>query len=308
MIIDDWKKEAERLKFDEGLSWTAVYREMKPYFPDLTDKQIEEKVRRALRSSEKYHAAPVPRTSKDRFAYSSDGEVHLYIISDVHIGAHGFDERAFRKYLAEIEGDSKAAVIVLGDLIDNATQGSKAYVYRELYKPGLYVSDAAELIKQNNIGKGGRQEDIYQWFAPVDLDNKSSQTGKSTLDILRESGIPFVKVSNRKVDGCVNMHEWLRPYQDEQEIWTAPLTFFSTCHNAINSISSIQCDDKDPNIFSDTPHDLTHAVTSIMYFTSGRPRGNKAPGVEKYPINSLEARVQKNLDRLTRKTRRSYNW
>lgn len=185
---------------------------------------------------------------------------------------------------------------------------NKAYVYRELYKPGLYVSEAAELIKKYNIGKGGQQENIYQWFAPVDLDNKNSQTGKSTLDLLRESGIPFVKVSNRKVDGCVNMHEWLRPYQDEQEVWTAPLMFFSTCHNVINSISSIQCDDKDPNIFSDTPHDLTHSVTSIMYFTAGRPRGDKLPGVEKYPINSLEARIQKNFDRLTKKTRRSYNW
>lgn len=146
MIIDDWKKEAERLKFDEGLSWTAVYREMAPYFPELTDKQVEEKVRRALRDSKRYHAAPVPRTSKDRFTYSSDEEVHLYIISDVHIGAHGFDEKAFRRYLAEIEGDSKAAVIVLGDLIDNATQGSKGCVFSQRMMPQKQVEKVIELL------------------------------------------------------------------------------------------------------------------------------------------------------------------
>ena len=185
---------------------------------------------------------------------------------------------------------------------------NKAYVYRELHKPGLFVSEAVEMLKKYNVGKNGQQEKIYQWFAPSDLDNKNSQTGKSTLDILRESGIPFIKVSNRKVDGCVNMHEWLRPYQDEQKAWTAPLTFFSTCVNVINCISSIQCDEKDPNVFSDTPHELTHSVTAIMYYTAGRPRAGKEAVVEKHPVNSLEYRIEKNLDRLTRKSRRSYNW
>jgi phage terminase large subunit len=185
---------------------------------------------------------------------------------------------------------------------------NKAYCYRELHKPGLFVSEAAELIKKYNVDEHGQQEKIYQWFAPNDLDNKNSQTGKSTLDLLRESGLPFIKVSNRKVDGCVCMHEWLRPYQDEQEIWTSPLTFFTTCVNVINSISSIQCDEKDPNIFADQPHELTHSVTAIMYFTAGRPRSGKEATIEKYPVNSLEYRVQKNLDRLTKKTRRTYEW
>jgi len=182
---------------------------------------------------------------------------------------------------------------------------NKAYAYREIHKPGLFVSEAMELIKKSNVDENGKQETIYQWLAPIDLDNKNSQTGKSTLDIMRESGIPFVKVSNRKVDGCVNMHEWLKPYQDEQEAWTSPLMFFSTCINAVNCISSIQCDDTDPNVFSDTPHELTHSVTAIMYFTAGRPRSGKEQIVNNLPINSLEYRVQKNLERLTKKTRRA---
>jgi phage terminase large subunit len=185
---------------------------------------------------------------------------------------------------------------------------NKAYVYREKCKAGLYVSEAAELIKKYNVDENGQQEKIYQWLAPNDLDNKNSQPGKSALDIFRENGLPFVKVSNRKVDGCVCMHEWLRPYQDEQEVWASPLTFFTTCTQAINSISSIQCDEKDPNIFADQPHELTHSVTAIMYFTAGRPRSGKEVVAEKYPVNSLEYRVQKNLDRLTKKTRRTYDW
>lgn len=146
MIIDDWKKEAERLKFDEGLSWTAVYREMAPYFPELTDKQVEEKVRRALRNSKRYHAAPVPRKSRDHFTYSSDDEVHLYIVSDVHIGAHGFEERAFQRYIAEIESDPLAAVIILGDLIDNAVQGSKGCVFSQRMMPQKQIERVIELL------------------------------------------------------------------------------------------------------------------------------------------------------------------
>ena len=183
---------------------------------------------------------------------------------------------------------------------------NKAYGYKEIHEPGLYVSQATELIKKCNVDGDGQQENIYQWFAPSDLDNKNSQTGKSTLDLLRESGIPFVKVSNRKVDGCVNMHEWLRPYKDEQEQWTAPLTFFPNCVHAIDAISSIQCDDKDPNVFADQPHEPTHAVTAIMYFTAGRPRSGKETKVEQFPVDSAEYRVQKNLEKLRKKTRRNY--
>ena len=185
---------------------------------------------------------------------------------------------------------------------------NKAYCYREIHKSGLYASDAAKMLLEYNVDENGQQEKIYQWFAPNDLDNKNSQTGESTLDVLRSYGIPFTKVSNRKVDGCVCMLEWLKPYEDEQHVMTAPLTFFSTCVNVINCISSIQSDDKNPNVFADDPHELTHSVTAIMYYTAGRPRSGKEAVVEKFPVNSAEYRVQKNLERLTKKARRSNYW
>ena len=146
MIIDDWKKEAERLKFDEGLSWTELYREMKPHFPELTDKQIEEKVRCALRRSERYHAPTVPSKSADHFVYCSDNDVHLYIVSDVHLGAHGFQKKEYLKYLKTIENDPLAAVIVLGDLLDNATQGSKGCVFSQRMMPQKQIEQSIEYL------------------------------------------------------------------------------------------------------------------------------------------------------------------
>ena len=144
-MIIDWKTEAECLKFDDGLSWTELYAAMKPHFPDLTDKQIEEKVRGALRNSTRYHANK-PTGNNTHFFYSSDNEVHLYIISDVHKGAHGFQKKAFKKYIKTIENDPLSIVIVLGDLIDNATQGSKGCVFSQREMPQKQIETIIELL------------------------------------------------------------------------------------------------------------------------------------------------------------------
>jgi len=52
-----WVDEAIRLRFTVGLSWTELAREMQPFFPDLTEKQVWERVRTRLRESEEYKAA-----------------------------------------------------------------------------------------------------------------------------------------------------------------------------------------------------------------------------------------------------------
>jgi UDP-2,3-diacylglucosamine pyrophosphatase LpxH len=143
--MQDWRKIAEQLKFDEGLSWTELTKKMLPVFPELSETQVLEKVRRALRSSERYHAEK-PNGSKTHFFYESTDEVHLYIISDAHIGAHGFDKKAFTKYIAEIQSDDRAIVVILGDLIDNATQGSKGCVFSQRVMPQKQIENIIELL------------------------------------------------------------------------------------------------------------------------------------------------------------------
>lgn len=141
----DWREEAEQLKFDNGLSWKEVYASLGHYFPELSDKQIEEKIRSALRKSERYHAN-VPKGNKDHFTCSSNDEIHLYIVSDVHCGAHGFDKKAFVNYINHIRDDDKAAVIILGDLIDNATQGCKGCVFSQRVSPQKQIENIIEML------------------------------------------------------------------------------------------------------------------------------------------------------------------
>ncbi len=141
----DWKAEAEKLKFEVGLSWTELAKEMSPFFPELSETQVLEKVRRALRSSERYHAEK-PKVSKTHFFYESKDEVNLYIISDVHVGAHGFDSKSFLNHVARIDADDKAAVVILGDLIDNATQGSKGCVFSQRMMPQKQIEKIIEML------------------------------------------------------------------------------------------------------------------------------------------------------------------
>ncbi len=186
---------------------------------------------------------------------------------------------------------------------------NKAYVYREVYQSGLLISDAAKLLKEKN-----GDDKIYSYSAPPDLWNRQRETGASTAELFMQNGIPLIKAGNNRVQGWYNLKEWLKPYDDEQGHKTAPLTFFKTCPNIIRCLPQLQCDydpikqTGDPNDVSDTPHELTHGPDAIRYWTASRPRGGKEPDKTGAPIGSMEYRVQKNLDRLTKKTRRVHEW
>ena len=143
----------------------------------------------------------------------------------------------------------------------------RAYVYRELYKPGLIVSAAAEQILLNTPPG----EPIFEYIAPPDLWNKHNDSGKSTAELMAEMGIFLVRSSNNRVQGWYNLREWLKIYNDEQDRPCANLRFFNTCPNLIRCLTAIQYDRDNPNDVSDTPHELTHAPDAIRYFVSSRP-------------------------------------
>lgn len=143
----------------------------------------------------------------------------------------------------------------------------RAVCYREIYEPGLLVSQAAERLKAA-IPEG---EKICSYFAPPDLWNRHSDTGKSTAEIFMEHGVPLTKVSNNRVSGWQNVAEWLEPFRDEQDVLTAGVRFFPNCCNIIRCLPALQFDEKDPNDTANEPHELTHAPDALRYFLAGRP-------------------------------------
>jgi phage terminase large subunit len=142
----------------------------------------------------------------------------------------------------------------------------RAYVYREVYKSGLIITDAIKTIKEMTPG----DETISQWIAPPDMWNRRQDTGKSVADIFGEHGIYLTKASNNRVQGWYNLKEWLQVKTDEYGKKTAALRIFKNCNNLIRCLPAVQYDTKDPNDVAREPHELTHSVDAIRYWCAGR--------------------------------------
>ena len=142
----------------------------------------------------------------------------------------------------------------------------RAFVYRELYEPDLIISQAAQHILHRNGG-----ESLEAWYAPPDLWNRRQDTGRSVADIFAESGIPLAKAQNNRVQGWLDLKEWLKPVRDESGSESAALRFFSCCPNLIKSIPALQVSSKNPSDCATEPHEFTHAPDAIRYFVAGRP-------------------------------------
>lgn len=146
-----------------------------------------------------------------------------------------------------------------------------AYVYREIYKPNLIISDAAEEIKALD------DEGVFAYLAPGDLWNRRQDTGKSAAEIFFEHGVPITKASNNRVQGWLNLKEWLKPLPDMFGKLTPHLRIFNNCVNLIRCLPGVQIDAKNPSDVATEPHELTHAPDAIRYFVAGRPISAEKP-------------------------------
>ncbi len=151
----------------------------------------------------------------------------------------------------------------------------KAYVYRELYRPDLLISQAAEAISELSA------EGVVASFAPPDLWNRRQDTGRSVAQMFAQRGITLTRASNDRVMGWYDLQEWLRPLPDEGGELVAALRIFEGCSNLIRTLPALQRDSTNPNDVATNPHELTHAPDALRYFVAGRPR----PGQVIVPSN-----------------------
>ena len=134
------------------------------------------------------------------------------------------------------------------------------YIFKELHKSDLIVSEAAKQINDMTTEK------ITTDYAPPDLWNRNKDTGKSTADIFSENGQYLTKADNNRVTGWLAVHEWLKVYEDEQGTKKSKLHIFSNCLNLIKYLPSLQHDEKNPNDVATEPHEPTHITDALRYF------------------------------------------
>lgn len=134
----------------------------------------------------------------------------------------------------------------------------RCFIYREVYRSDVIVSDAARIIRE--LGKG---ETIDAFLAPSDLWGRSADTGKSQAERYLEEGLRLTQVvAKSRVDGWMDVHEWLKGDS---------LRIFSTCPNLIRCLPLLQHDPRHPNDCATEPHEITHAPDALRYLLAGRP-------------------------------------
>lgn len=174
---------------------------------------------------------------------------------------------SWRRYFSMDYGlDMLAGYWIAVDEADNA------YVYREIYQPNLVISAAAESIK----AKQG--DDIpEELVAPPDLWNRRQDTGKSVAEIFAEHGLLLRKVSNDRVQGWLDLKEWLKPRPTEFEngMFKPKLRIFENCTEIIRTLPSLVHSEHKYNDISDEIHEYTHGPDALRYWAASRPRPNE---------------------------------
>lgn len=145
-------------------------------------------------------------------------------------------------------------------------------VYREIAKSGLIVSEAAAAIRA-----ACGTEDIEAVYAPPDLWNRNRDTGRSTAEIFSECGLPMRRTSNDRVQGWLDLKEWLLPRETREEQTGTPvirphMRFLRDAAPYLwRCLLTIQKDPRRPNDCANDPHELTHGPDALRAFAAGRP-------------------------------------
>ena len=133
----------------------------------------------------------------------------------------------------------------------------RAYVYRELCRSSLSISQAAEAILEHTP-KG---EDIYATLAPPDLWSRSQESGRSRALLFGEYGLNFTKTANDRETGWLAVKELLRVREGG-----ASLRIFSHCRELLHCLPALTVDKLRPSDCSTEPHEITHAPDALRGF------------------------------------------
>ncbi len=167
-------------------------------------------------------------------------------------------------------------------------------VIRELYEPNLIASRAAERILSLS------PEPVVATYAPPDLWNRQKDTGRSMWEIFEESGLRLFRADPNRVQGWMQVKEYLalRPRGDGSDC--PRLTIFSTCRNLIRTLPALQHDSRDPCDCATEPHEITHLPDALRYFLRSRA---SPPPPEKPAEDEFRARILRRYDQTKRKGR-----
>lgn len=188
----------------------------------------------------------------------------IHVIEPIVIPSH------WDRYITLDYGLDKFAVLFIA-----VDPKGKAYVYNQIHKEDLIVSEAAQVLR--SYMRGGKFKHIY---APPDLWHRNRDTGKSTAEVFMDNGIYLSKASNDRETGWLAVKEWIKPYKTRNEHTgeveeTSSLVVFNNVFTLIEYLPQIQHDEKKVNDCATEPHELTHICDALRHFCVSRVSPSK---------------------------------
>jgi phage terminase large subunit len=163
----------------------------------------------------------------------------------------------------------------------------QTYCYRDFEEKNLVISSAARVIRDLT------PERVECFIAPPDLWNRRQDTGKSAADIFAENGVPLIKAGNDRVNGWLNVKEYLKVKYDELgQIEELPkMQFFDNCRNVRRCLPLLQHDERKVDDVATEPHDITHTPDALRYYCSRRQLASRESQAE--PVDPFKLRKPK---------------
>jgi phage terminase large subunit len=133
--------------------------------------------------------------------------------------------------------------------------------YRNYEQENLRVSQAAATFIEMS-----KDDKLTQVFAPQDMWNTHSDTGRSTADIFAEFGVYFIEASWARISGWLNVREYIS-FDKEKKDSIPMLRFTENCTHVIKYIQLLQFDIKKPNdVDAKLNHSWTHSTDALRYW------------------------------------------
>lgn len=161
-------------------------------------------------------------------------------------------------------------------------EDGRAWFYREIYEgrdkcdehgnpgKGLTIDAAARaMLDATQAG-----EYIESTVAPPDMWNRRQETGRSAAEIFAGYGVPLLRASNNRVQGWLDVKDWLRLPGDGGR---PRIMVMETCPALIRTLPLALHDDKNPDDVAREPHEATHAPDALRYFVAARPFAAATP-------------------------------
>ncbi|MBR5520095.1 MAG: phage terminase large subunit [Clostridia bacterium] len=175
---------------------------------------------------------------------------------DRHVCAPFAIPNSWRRYVTMDYGLDMCAVLWIA-----AAPDGRYFVYKELHREDLTISDAVTEILRINDG-----EEIYEFLAPPDLWSRQRETGRTTAEIFSEAGLFLTKTSNNRAAGWLAVKEMLKLRMGAEGEEMPRLQIFSNCLNLIKNLPLLRHDERDPTDCATEPHEITHAPDALRGF------------------------------------------